>query len=188
MHGATGLLGDHHPDHEVEEAGPLAHREHGGGKIQSESVVFCESAELGSGEGRPEDLAHAVATPFECLAHESQEQMPVAGFHERRPVLGGDHQAGGDLRFRMEGFRRQLQAGGELVPGAPVQSLQGGWLRSRVLQSYLLLHHQVNTLGGRGRVVQKTVQYRCRGAKRDVRDDSERLFGKLHPKGIFMDH
>jgi hypothetical protein len=47
--------------------------------------------------------------------------MPVAGFHERRPALGGDHQAGGDLR-------------------------------------------------------------------RDVRDDGERLFRKLHLQGIFMDH
>jgi hypothetical protein len=32
------------------------------------------------------------------------------------------------------------------------------------------------------------VQYRCRGAKRDVRDDSERLFRKLRLQGIFMDH
>ena len=128
MHGATGLGA--HPDHEVEEGGPLAHCEHGGRKIQSESVDFCESAELGSGESRPEDLAHAVATPFECLAHESQEQVPVAGFHERLPALGGDHQAGGDLRLRMEGIRRQPQAGGELVRGAPVQGLQGGWLAS----------------------------------------------------------
>jgi hypothetical protein len=119
-----------------------------GGKIQREPIIFREPAELGSGEGRPEDPAHAVAVPFERLAHETQEQMPVAGLHERRTALGGDHQAGGDLRLRMEGIRRQLHAGGEPVPGAPVQSLQRGWLLSRVLQGYLLLHHQVNTLGG----------------------------------------
>ena len=69
-----------------------------------------------------------------------------------------------------------------------MQGLQGGWLRSRVLQGYLLLHHQVDTLGGNSRVVQKSVQYRCRGAKRNVRDDRERLSGKLHLEGIFMDH
>jgi hypothetical protein len=159
-----------------------------GGKIQREPIIFREPAELSSGEGRPEDPAHAVAVPFERLAHETQEQMPVAGLHEWRTALGGDHQAGGDLRPRMEGIRRQLHAGGEPVPGAPVQSLQRGWLLSRVLQGYLLLHHQVNTLGGSGRVVQKTVKYRCRGAKRDVRDDSERLFRKLRLQGIFMDH
>jgi hypothetical protein len=95
-----------HPDHEVEEAGPLVHREHGGRKIQGEPIFFREPAELGSGEGRPEDPAHAVAAPFERLAHETQEQMPVAGLHERRTALGGDHQAGGDLRLRMEGIRR----------------------------------------------------------------------------------
>jgi hypothetical protein len=71
---------------------------------------------LGSGEGRPEDPAHAVAVPFERLAHETQEQMPVAGLHERRTALGGDHQAGGDLKLRMEGIRRQLHAGGETRP------------------------------------------------------------------------
>ena len=89
-----------------EEAGPLAHREHGGRKIQSEPIIFREPAELGSGEGRLEDPAHAVTAPFERPAHETQEQMPVVGPHERRTPLGGDHQAGGDLGLRLEYIRR----------------------------------------------------------------------------------
>jgi hypothetical protein len=55
-----------------------------------------------------------------------------------------------------------------------------------VLRGYLLLYYQVDTLGGSGRVVQKTVQYRSRVAERDVRDDLEGLFGKLHLQGVFM--
>ena len=61
------------------------------GKIKGEPIIFREPAELGSNEGRPEDPAYGVATSFEHPAHEPRELMPVAGFHERRTALGGDH-------------------------------------------------------------------------------------------------
>ena len=98
------ILGDH-PDHEVEEAGPLAHREHGGRKIQSEPIIFREPAELGSGEGRLEDPAHAVTAPSNARRTRPRNRCLV-GPHERRTPLGGDHQAGGDLGLRLEYIRR----------------------------------------------------------------------------------
>ena len=53
--------------------------------------------------------------------------------HERQTELGGNHQAGGDLRLRMEGLRRCRVTGGGPVPGALVQGLQRGWLGARRL-------------------------------------------------------
>src|SRR5215210_7447967 len=86
----------------------------------------------------------------------------------------------------MEGVSGQLQADRESVPGAPVQWLQGGRLRSRVLPCHLLLHHEVNALRRRDRVVEKSVQYGSGDAKRDVRDDGTWFFRNLYLQGVPM--
>lgn len=78
------------------------------------------------------NLACAVPTSVERPVHESAEEVSAVGIDERRTTLGGHHQAGVDLRPGMKSVRRQPQARGERVPGAPVQGLQCGRSRPRV--------------------------------------------------------
>ncbi len=86
--------------------------EHGRIDIGREPIVSYEPAELDLSEDRSEDPADRVPTPVERQAHERPEEVSVAGIHERRVPLGGHHKTSLDLRLRIKGIGRQLEARG----------------------------------------------------------------------------